>query len=105
MINLKNEIQRAVEAAHIAALKTGGKLDAGVIDVIAAKIIFQHMIGADFTQCIKFTQVNGVTTGGTVAIRNFKFGYAGSNKKTITRELASCVCKLVGPAYQEVFDA
>ena len=96
MMDLKTKIRNELEKAHCAALKTGGTVDSAAADVIAAGCIFKHVTGADFIKSIQWTRgTHDEVTGGRVYIGSIKITVGGTSRKTITRELAFHVHKLL----------
>lgn len=95
-MDLKTKIRTELEKAHCAALKTGGTVDSAAADIIAAGCIFKHVTGADFSKSIQWQRNNdNAVTGGMLYINGIKICIGGSSKKTITRELAFHVHKLL----------
>jgi len=94
-MDYRTKLKRALEKAHMAAMKTGGKFDKAASEKVTAGVICRHFGGKDFGKLLIFTQgKDAEVTGGVLYLPGWKLTVHGSTKREVRQRMAAKVCGL-----------
>lgn len=94
-MDYRTKLKRALEKAHMAAMKTGGQFTPEASRIVQAGVICRHFANADFGKLLVYTKgPGGKVTGGVVYLPGTKITVPGSKKTQIKNEMAFRICSL-----------
>jgi hypothetical protein len=94
-MDYRTKLKRALEKAHMAAMKTGGQFTPEASRIVQAGVICRHFAGADFGKLLIYTKgPGGKVTGGVVYLPGVKISVPGNKKTQIKNEMAFRICSL-----------